>query len=451
LNPRSASLRLYRGLVTLSFIFFATLARPVRALEVQFILTDKMGQAIPGASICLQEDAGQCQTTDSQGKSVFSPTVSLRPAPSDAPGLSFSVRAGSLVIDAPQPAQVRLQRFATNGRRIGPALFLSLHAGPNPVPWRGPSAGLAFFRLETEHERYAFPVLSDPGNPARISVLGKIATANLHAFTITKSGYQAALFRPRKDLDTAIIRMAAEGDTGLPYAGLIRARLLDIDSANHLLHYAYAEPGCNGSAPVSQEAQSSLPIWIKGGKWYIPAGNCYGVALAKDGDGLYGQWKSQGLVPLPSGLFPMTCDPSKDSLVTSVPNLFFLNEGGGWDIDLKSDSLTIRIRRRACLGNQLIGDPTTLDGQNGHLMLVKNTCQEVVLKNSRNEAATYSYPASADSLQVSFAYGDKTCVSAGVPLILDTTAPKVCPETQSGVVLADTTWQACVRTSGFGQ
>lgn len=410
-----------------------------------------MGQAIPGASICLQEDAGQCQTSDSQGKSVFSPTVSLPQAPSAAPGLSFSIRAGSLIIDAPQPALVRLLRFAMNGRRIGPALSLSLRAGSNPVSWREPFAGLAFFRLETEHARYAFPALGDAGHPARISVLGKIATANLHAFTIVKPGYQAALFRPRKDLDTAVIRMAVDGDTGLPYAGLIRARLLDIDSANHLLHYAYAEPGCNGSAPVSQEAQSSLPIWIQGGKWYIPAGNCFGVALAKDGSGLYGQWKSQGLVPLPSGLFPVTCEPDKDSLVTSVPNLFFLNEGGGWDIDLKSDSLTIRIRRRACLGNQLIGDPTALDGQNGHLALIKNTCQEVVLKNARNETAAYSYPASADSLQVSFAFGDKTCVSAGVPLILDTTAPKACPEAQSGVVLADTTWQACVRTSGFGQ
>lgn len=446
MKPKSVSNRL-----SLCLILCAAAVRPIGALEVQFILTDKMGQAIAGARICLQEDAGQCQETDSQGKSYFAPTTSSRPMPFAARELSFSARPGSLLIDAPGPMDARLTRYAADGRRLGPALSLSLHAGRNPVAWPTPSAGLSFFRLETEHARYAFAALAGGRKSARITVLGKIATANLHAFTIAKTGFQTAVFRPRKDVDTALIRLAADGDTGLPYAGLIRARLLGIDSANHLLRYAYAQPGCSGSSPVSSEAQSSLPFWVQGGKWYFPAGNCYGVALTKDGDGLFGTWKSQSLEPLPAGLFPTACDPAKDSLVTSVPNLFFLNEGGGWDIDLGSDSLTIRIRRRACLGNQLIGDPTVLNGQNGNLTLVKNTCKEVALKNSRDETATYAYPASTDSLRVSFTYGDKTCGSAGVPLILDTTAPKACPETQAGVLLADTTWQACVRSSGFGQ
>lgn len=419
----------------------------VRALEVQFTLTDKLGQAVPAASICLQEDANQCKASDAQGKALFSPTVSSRPAPALPRDLAFSVRGGALFIEAPLPMEARLTRYATDGRRLGPALSLSLHAGDNRIPPAASATGLAFFRLETEHARYVFAAA--PGPSPRLAALGKVATANLHAFTISKAGFQTFVYRPRKDADTALIRLAADGDTGLPYAGLIRARLLGIDSANHTLHYAYAQPGCNGSSPVSTEAQSTLPFWIQGGKWYFPAGNCYGVALTKDGDGIYGQWKSQGLEPLPAGLFPVTCDPIKDSLVTSVPNLFFLNEGGGWDIDLRSDSLTIRIRRRACLGNQLIGDPTALDGQNGHLALVANTCQDVVLKNARNESATYAYATTTDSLRVDFTYADKTCQSSGVPLILDTTAPKVCPENTAGTLLADTTWQACVRATGF--
>lgn len=428
-------------------------AGPVRALEVQFTVTDKLGQAVPAARICLQEDTNQCQASDAQGKALFSPTVALRPAPDVPRELAFSVRGGALFIDAPIPMEARLTRYAMDGRRLGPALNLSLHAGGNRIPHTAPTAGLACFRLETKHARYVFTAAAGPaaGPSPRLAALGKVATANLHAFTISKAGFQAFVYRPRKDADTALVRLSAEGDTGIPYAGLIRARLLGIDSANHTLHYAYAQPGCNGSAPVSTEAQSTLPFWMQGGKWYFPAGNCYGVALTRDGDGIYGQWKSQGLEPLPAGLFPVTCDPDKDSLVTSVPNLFFLNEGGGWDIDLHSDSLTIRIRRRACLGNQLIGDPKALDGQNGHLALVANTCQEVVVKNARNEAATYSYSTASDSLRVGFAYADKTCQSTGVPLILDTTAPKTCPETAAGTLLADTTWQACVRATGFSQ
>ena len=45
----------------------------------------------------------------------------------------------------------------------------------------------------------------------------------------------------------------------------------------------------------------------------------------------------------------------------------------------------------------------------------------------------------------------KTCATAGVPLTFETTAPKTCPETAAPALIADTTWQACVRASGFAR
>jgi hypothetical protein len=349
--------------------------------------------------------------------------------------------------------EARLARYGADGRRLGPALRLDLRPGRNLVPWPAPPAGLAFFRLETERARYVFAALSDAGPAPRLAALGKVAAANLHAFILSKPGFQSFSYRPRKEADTALVRLAAAGDTGIPYLGIIRARLIGIDSANHSLKYAYNQPGCDGATPTSAESQSSLPFWTQNGKWFFPAGNCLGIALTRDGGGSgdFGLWKSGGLEALPAGLLPVACDPEKDSLVTSVPNLFFLGEGGGWDIDLRSDSLTIRIRRRACLGNQLIADPAALDGQNGHPLLAENTCTEVALKNARNETGTYAYATAPDSLRVAFAYGDKTCTSVGAPLTLDTTAPKSCPESQPPALLADTTWQACVRATGFAQ
>jgi len=71
------------------------------------------------------------------------------------------------------------------------------------------------------------------------------------------------------------------------------------------------------------------------------------------------------------------------------------------------------------------------------------------LGNAGSESATYAYATTADSLSVGFTYAGKTCQSTGVPLILDTTAPKGCPENTAGTLLADTTWQACARATGF--
>ena len=432
------------------FAALAFSACAASALQVTFLVSDKLGKPVPGARVCLDEDASQCQSTDAQGTAIASPVVGLV-RPTGTPALRFSARPGFLVVDAPAEGRARLARFDASGRRLEAPREIGLRAGANRIPWPRGGAGLVFTRLEYAGVRYAFPGIADAPAGARLAALGKAAAANLHAFTLSKSGYQPSTFRPRKDVDTAVVRLALLADTGIRYTGIIRAKLDSIDTAGHLVKYTYAQYACDGARSVASPQQASLPFWMRDGKWYFPAGNCFGIALAKAGEGVYGRWRSTGLEPMPAGLFPASCDPAKDSVNTSVLNLFFLDEGGGWEIDLRPDSLVIRVMRKLCPGDQLAPDPAAFDGKDGHPLLTANGCREVAFRNSRDESGTYAFPESSDSLKAIFTYGDKTCATAGVPLTFETTAPKTCPETAAPALIADTTWQACVRASGFAR
>jgi hypothetical protein len=325
--------------------------------------------------------------------------------------------------------------------------------------------GLFFFRVTAPGHAYTGKALAlshkaEHGNPfasastsataTRITALAKAATANLHALVITKSGYRPYTYRPRTDRDTGVVvRLAAEGDSGIQYAGIIRAKVVAIDTAAHAINYSYSETKCSGSSQTTVEQKSSLPFWIRDGKWYFPAGNCQGVALGKPTAGFFGSWKTLGVETYPAGLLPVTCDPGKDSVVTGVLNLFFINEGGGWDIDLREDSMTIKIRRELCPGNQAVYNVAYYDGLEGRPLLTKNTCREVEFRNPSNEPGTYSFVTQSDSLRGVFTYKDKTCPTPGVSLSIDTHSPKTCPETQPTSLAADTTFQRCVINTGF--
>lgn len=428
----------------------ACAAGAASALQVQFNVTDKLGKPVSGARICLEEDASQCQSTDAQGSATASPVVGLRRA-APPQGLRFSARPGFLSIDAPAAGPVRVSRFDASGRRLEAPREAELRVGANRIEWPRGKAGLVFTRLEYAGIRYDFTGVADGTSGARIAALGKAATANLHAFTVMKAGYQAFTFRPSKDVDTAVVRLALLADTGIRYTGIIRAKLDSIDTAGHLLKYTYPQYACDGDQSVVSQQKASLPFWMRDGKWYFPAGNCFGVALTKSGGGFQGTWKSTGLERLPEGLFPAACDPVQDSVNTSVVNLFFLNEGGGWEIDLGSDSLVIRVMRRLCPGNQLVFNPAAFDGKDGHPLITANGCREVAFRNSKDEIGSYTFPESSDSLKALFTYGDKVCATAGVPLTFETTAPKACPETAASALIADTIWQACVRGTNFAQ
>lgn len=439
------------------------------ALQVDFTVMDKLGKPVDGASICLQEDAGQCAQTNSLGKSSFAPSVSLGHGTGAVKaGPVLRMRAGWLLVDAPEAGTARLARFDQGGRRLGDWRVLNLAAGANRVEGLEPvGAGISFFVLETAGLRKAVPAVALPGiglgdrgaawEPARgsrlaaLAALGKAATANLHAIVISKSGFQTVTYRQQGESETVQIRMSVTGDSAIRYTGIIRAKVTGFDTASHTLGYAYSENKCTGSTPSSSEQTASLPLWIKDGKWYFPAGNCQAVVLAKPGVGIYGQWKTVGVEYMPAGLFPIACDPVKDSLVTAVANLFFLSEGGGWDIDLRPDSMTIRINRMVCPGNQLVQNPSAFDGQAGRPLLTGNSCRQVDFRNAKDEAARYAYSPAADSMRAVYTYGAKTCTSPAVPLILETTAPKTCPETAPTAVMADTVWQNCVKGSGFVQ
>ena len=440
--------------IPLSFLGLALLATGVPALEIDFTITDKLGKPVEGAKICLQEDAGQCTQTNSQGQSAFTPTVRARPVAPAHGEPRFSLQAGRLLIEAPAAMAATLTRRDLAGRLLEPERTLQLASGRNAIALdsRAAHPGLVFISLEAGGTRYSASAIDlQIAAPVRLAALGKAAAANLHAVIISKTGFQAFTYRPRKELDTGIvIRLAAEGDSGIRYSGLIHAQVVSIDTANHVLHYSYTENKCTGPTPVSAVQNASLPFWIRDGRWYFPAGNCQGVALAKDGAGIYGMWKTVGMVNLPAGLFPVSCDPAKDSVVTSVLNLFFIPEGGGWDIDLRADSVTIRINRQLCPGGQVVLNPAAFDGQNGHPLITGNTCREVAFKNSKDEAGKYTFPA-GDSLRAVFSYADKNCTTAAYPLVIDVNAPKICPEGQATSLMADTAWQNCVKTSGFVQ
>ena len=447
------------GHAPISALCLAFLLSRAAALEVDFTVTDKLGKPIDGAKICLQEDGGQCTQTNAQGQSAFSPTVGSHPRPATRAPLRFALASGRLHIDAPMNMPARLSRRDLAGRSLGPDRLLSLKAGENSVALdaRESRPGLVFFALEAQGTRYTTTAVSlatgEAGYPVRYAALGKAAaTANLHAMIISKPGFQSVTYRPRKDLDTGVvIRLSAEGDSGIRYSGLIHAKVVSLDTANHILHYSYTENKCNGALPVAAEQNASLPLWIKDNRWYFPAGNCQGVALSTTGAGLFGQWRTQGVVDLPTGLFPISCDPGRDSVVTSVLNLFFISEGGGWDIDLRSDSVTIRLNRQLCPGNQVVFNPASFDGLNGHPLITGNSCREVSFKNSKGEPGKYAFPVASDSLRAVFTYADKNCTTNAVALSIDVNAPKTCPEGQATSMMADTTWQNCVRNTGFVQ
>lgn len=447
---------------------------PAAALDISLFVTDKLGKPVSGALVCLQEDAGQCAQTNVGGRTTLDVTVGTRPGRSSE-GFSFALEGGMLKLASPVAQTARVARFDAQGRALGPDLVLRLRPGANTLAWPETRAGLHFFRITLPGTAFTGKLLalsgestlgsvngsangsstaSNPGSTgARASgwaALGKVATANLHAVTIAKTGFRTATYRPRTEHDTGVvIRLAAESDSGIPYAGVIRAKVDAIDTANHVVNYTYNETRCSGSTQSTVVLHSSLPFWVRDGKWYFPAGNCQGVALAKETEGIFGAWKTVGVLAYPTGLLPVQCDPVKDSLVTSVVNLFFINEGGGWDIDLRPDSLTIRIRRELCPGNQAVFDPTYYDGKEGRPLLAKNTCRQVEFRNPSDEAGTYAFSRESDSLRGAFTYKDKSCPTPSVSLTLDSNGPKNCPEPVQVPLAQDTAFQHCVFNTGF--
>lgn len=443
-------------------------------LDVGFVITDKLGKPIQGVKACFQEDAGQCAESNAQGRMTLAAApVGTKTGRAAAEGFSLSLRGGRLTLVSPVRQPARVERFDARGRASGPVIALDLRPGSNTLDFpeahaglsngKGAPQGLFFFRVTIPGQSFTGKALamSDRAEGAaasaanaapapRLAALGKVATSNLHAVVLGKTGFSGVTYRPRTDHDTGvIIRLALSGDSGIQYAGIIRGKVDSLDTAKHTINYTYQETRCSGSAMSTVEQHSSLPFYTKANQWYFPAGNCQGVALGKDGDGIYGQWKTLGVRDLPAGLFPNACDPVKDSVVTGVLNLFFINEGGGWDIDLRADSLTIKIRRELCPGNQAVSDPGYYDGKDGRPLLAKNTCREVEFRNPSDEPGIYSFVTADDSLRGVFTYKDKTCPTPGVPLSLDAGAPKACPEAKATSLAADTTFQRCVHNTGF--
>jgi hypothetical protein len=455
------------GAVLLAVVAFSI---PAASLDISLRVTDKLGKPVSGAVACFQEDAGQCGETNAGGLATLAATVGLRPgiaptgptAPIAPDGVSFDLRGGTLRLLSPVAQTARVARFDARGRAFGPEMVVRLRPGANALAWPEARAGLNFFRVALPGTAFTGKVLALTGGPAiglaepagaRASgwaALGKVAAANLHAVTIAKSGFRTVTYRPRTDHDTGVvIRLSAESDSGIPYAGVIRAKVDAIDTANHVVNYTYNETRCAGSAQNTVELHSSLPFWIRDGNWFFPAGNCQGVALAKESEGFFGSWKTVGVREYPAGLLPVTCDPIKDSLVMGVVNLFFINEGGGWDIDLRADSLTIRIRRELCPGNQAVFDPLYYDGKEGRPLLAGNTCREVEFRNPSDEPGTYSFSRESDSLRGVFAFKDKSCPTPGVSLNIDSNGPKKCPEPVQVPLAQDTAFQHCVFNTGF--
>ena len=442
---------------------------PAAALDISVIVTDKLGKPVSGAFVCLQEDADQCAQTNAGGRSTLAMTVGMRPGHSPE-GFSFALDGGMLRLTSPVAQTARVARFDARGRALGPDMVVRLRPGMNALAWPETRAGLNFFRVSlpgmaftgkllalsggkvdgSSQGPWSGPKTSGAAGAMGWAALGKVATANLHAVTIAKTGFRTVTYRPKTEHDTGVvIRLSAESDSGIPYAGVIRAKVDAIDTVNHVINYTYNETRCSGSAQNTVELHSSLPFWVRDGKWYFPAGNCQGVALAKESEGIFGAWKTVGVLGYPAGLLPVQCDPVKDSLVTSVVNLFFINEGGGWDIDLRPDSLTIRIRRELCPGNQAVFDPTYYDGHEGRPLLAKNTCRQVEFRNPSDEPGTYSFSRESDSLRGAFTYKDKTCPTPGVSLTIDSNGPKNCPEPIQVPLAQDTAFQHCVFNTGF--
>jgi hypothetical protein len=451
--------------IAAAWIASASMALPAFSLQVQMTVTDKLNRPVPGASICLQDDEAHCAQTDGQGKADFEPPTRIPGWMPERGRFSVTIDGGRLSIHAGEAGIAGIAFFDSRGRRVGAAFGKELSAGNTAVALPARQEGLLFFRVGFQGAELAGKavILSGPrvgpsgvtyagpqAEAAKVAALGKMAAANLNPLVISKQGYQDYSYRPRSDFDTGVvIRMTAAEDPGLGYVRLLKAAVTEIDSVNHVLRYSYAENGCSGDHPVTGTRNSSLPFWIAGGKWYFPAGNCQGVALQKTGNGVYGTWKTLGVENLPAGMLAKACDPGKDSLNTATVNLFFLGEGGGWDIDLRQDSMIIGLNRVACPGSQVVNDIPYFDGTAGRPLLIRNTCKEVKLKNVSGDTGAYAFRVENDSLRGSFTYQAHACQTPAVAALADLNAPKTCPETQAASIALDSAFQGCVRNTGF--
>jgi hypothetical protein len=462
--PHSRFSGVSRAIAAAGFVF-ASLPFTAHSLQVRLTVTDKLNQPISGASVCLQEDGSKCAPTDGQGKAVFEPATRIPDRSFERERAFVTLEGGRLSVHAGEAGKARFAFSDSRGRALGGTFEKALSAGNNAVALPATREGLLFFRIDAGGREIAGKAIMLAGtregttgvtiaekerSAARVAALGKTAAANLHPLVISKQGYQSYTYRPRADIDTgAVIRLTASDDDGLPYARLLKASVNEIDSANHVLRYTYTENSCSGDHPVTGTRSSTLPFWISGGKWYFPAGNCQGVALEKTGTGIYGTWKTAGVENLPVGMLSKSCDPDKDSLNTATVNLFFLGEGGGWDIDLRADSMVISLNRVACPGSQVVNDIPYFDGSTGRPLLLRNACKDVRLKNADGDTGTFAFKSENGSLQGSFAYKSQSCQTPSVAALADLNAPKSCPETQAASIALDSTFQACVRNSGF--
>jgi hypothetical protein len=444
---------------------FAMMPFPAFPLQVYLTVTDKLDRPIADASVCPQEDDSHCAKTDGQGKAAFSPATRIPDVTQGRSGSAITLRGGRLSIFAAEAGPARIAFFDSRGRAIRAAFERKLPAGNNAIELPESKEGLVFFRVSAPGLKAAGKAIllsgsrgrsggetraERPGSAPGVAALGKAAAANLHPLIVSKTGYRTYTYRPKAEVDTGVvIRMAEVEDSGLGYTRLLKAAVTEIDSANRILRYSYAENSCSGDKPVTGTHASSLPFRISEEKWYFPAGNCQGVALGKSGSGIYGTWKTLGVEDLPTGLLPNACDPAKDSLNTSTVNLFFLNEGGGWDIDLRQDSIVIGLNRVACPGSQIVNDISHFDGKDGRPLLVSNSCREVKLRNAAGDTGTYAFRVGNDSLRGTFTYKSDSCPTPAVAALADLNAPKTCPETQAASIALDSAFQACVKSTGF--
>jgi len=299
LNPLPSARRIVPILALAAFAA-QTSAVP---LDADFLVTDKLGKPISGVALCLQEDNTQCAETNPDGRATLAATVRTRPVLSAPEEIAVFLRRGRLTVTSPVFQPARIARFDAGGRSLGPDLVLDLKAGVNALDFPKGRAGLFFFRVTTAGRAFSGKGLAfadggtrtermNAAGASRIMALGKVATANLHAVVVSKTGYRSVVYRPKTDRDTGVvIRLPADGDSGIQYAGVIRAKVMALDTAKHTLDYAYLETRCTGDSQVTLEQHSSFPFYVRDNTWYFPAGKCQGVALGKDGEGWFGSWR----------------------------------------------------------------------------------------------------------------------------------------------------------------
>jgi hypothetical protein len=437
-----------RPVPILAALAFA-LTLPIHALDISGNVLDKLENPIAGAKVCIKSDPTSCVTTDADGAFDLTKAIAIRNPGMGASAFSLTYRRGSLIVRSPSAVAARLEWLGTDGRRAFSASEVKLAAGANalPLPAGLPHAGVVILRLTTADQTLTWKAVLAPGiaSPAggassaspRIAALAKAAAATLE---ISKTGYRTRTYEPAAETETDVyIYLSETSDVGVVLTGNLVQKIIAIDHVKKTIVTEFVDVYCDTGSSTTilrDTTQDTSSYAIRDGNlWTWATGDCTGPMFTGTASDIVGTWT---LVD-PNALLPAdlrtgcTSDTSGgDSPFESLTAVYTIS----------ATQASEAVTAETCAGDYFgyyFADAFSTDST---VIMTKNTCKEIILKNGKGETATVDFSNQGDSLHSVYSYKTSTC-ALSMDFGLSQKDP-VCPE---GAGLAE--FMDCAKGTGF--